>query len=74
MGDQIIRQPDGRYAVFSTATDTIHVYDATEGEIVKYFADVAAEQARREARRILGHVSAGEAWRYFEDQPPGEDA
>lgn len=59
MGNQIIRQPSGKYAIFSTYTDTITVWDATEDEIVEHFAERAAEVARRDARRLLGHVAAG---------------
>lgn len=60
MGYQIIRQPDGEYAVFSSITDTIIVYDATAEEIVEWFAEAAADDARRSVRRLLGHVAAGE--------------
>lgn len=59
MGNQIIRQPDGKYAIFSTFTDTIAYWDATEDEIVEHFADQAAESARTEVREMLIHISAG---------------
>lgn len=59
MGSQIIRQPSGKYAIFSTYTDTITVWDATEDEIVEHFAERAAERAREDARRQLGHVAGG---------------
>lgn len=65
MGNQILRQPDGRHAVFSSVTDTITVYDATEEEIIEYFAEAAAERARDDARRTLGFVSAGESRRAY---------
>ncbi|MEU4578958.1 hypothetical protein [Nonomuraea sp. NPDC023979] len=60
MGNQIIRQPSGKYAIFSTYTDTIIVWHATEDEIVEYYAEEAAERARETARRLIGHVAAGE--------------
>ena len=67
MGSQILRQPDGLYAVFSSETDTIVVWDATEDEIVDHFVQIAAERARRDVQRALGHVSAGEPRRaYFQ--------
>jgi hypothetical protein len=57
MGHQIIKQPDGRFVIFSSITDTIIVYDAFAAEIVEYFAEKAAEDARRQVRRILDAVS-----------------
>lgn len=59
MGRQIIRQPDGRYAVFCSVTDTIVVWDATEEEVVELFAERAADRARQDVRRLLGYVAAG---------------
>ena len=60
MGNQIIRQPNGQFAIFSSITDTIHVYDATAEEIEEYFVERAAESERQRVREILGHVIAGE--------------
>jgi hypothetical protein len=60
MGNQIIKQPDGHYAIFSTITNTIHFWDATADEIVEYFAEQAAKRAREDTRRVLDHVAAGE--------------
>ncbi len=59
MGNQIIRQPSGKYAIFCTNTDTVIVWDADEGEIVDWFAERAAEDARRTAGILIGHVTAG---------------
>lgn len=53
MGNIIIRQPDGLLAVFSTGTDTFHLYDATDEELSDYFAERAAKASREEtAERI----------------------
>ncbi|REF00321.1 hypothetical protein [Thermomonospora umbrina] len=65
MGRQIIRQPDGRYAVFSTETDTITRWDAMEDELVEVFAGWAAEQARKSVREALAHVAAGRPERVY---------
>lgn len=59
MSRQIIKQPDGRYAIFSSVTDTIIVYDAHAPEIIDWFADRAAQDARVAAARQLGHVEGG---------------
>lgn len=61
MGAQIVRQPDGRLAVFSSVVDSWIVYDATGDELVEYFATEAAEEARRQARRAIDAVERGDA-------------
>ncbi|MGI5161414.1 hypothetical protein [Microbispora sp. CA-102843] len=67
MGTQIIRQPDGRLAVFDTITDTLVLWDKTADEIVEWSANEAAERARADARAILEHVEAGRPRRaYFQ--------
>lgn len=67
MGKQIIKQPDGRFAIFSSGTDTIHMYDATAEEIVEYFVERAAVDTRREVLRIMEHVEGDEPRRaYFQ--------
>ncbi|MDT7785585.1 MAG: 1,2-dihydroxy-3-keto-5-methylthiopentene dioxygenase [Pseudonocardiales bacterium] len=60
MSQQIVRQPNGKYGVFSTVTNTIIVWEATDTEIVEFFAEQAAETARRAAQRALEHVAAGQ--------------
>ena len=61
MGQQVIKQPDGRFAVFSTNTDTITVWDATAEEIVQHFVDQAAKDARRHATETVRKVGDGRA-------------
>lgn len=60
MGNQIIRQPDDRYAVFSSVVDGWIVYDATRDEIVEHFAERAANDARRSATRLLDLLDSNE--------------
>lgn len=58
MGHQILKQPDGRLAVFSSFTDTFVLMDADPDEIVDWFAEQAAETERERTRTVLGHVLA----------------
>jgi hypothetical protein len=60
MGHQIIRQPDGKLAVFSTGVDAWIRKDATPDGIGDYYAEKAAEDARRDVAQVLGHVLSGE--------------
>lgn len=59
MGQQIIQQPDGLFAVFSSVTDTFIVVDATPEELVEWRAEEAAEAARERTRRELDKVLDG---------------
>jgi len=59
MGSQIIQQPNGQYAIFSTITDTIVMWDADAGDVEEYFVTRAANQERGRVRDILKHVTAG---------------
>jgi hypothetical protein len=58
VGHQVIKQPDGRLAVFSSFTDTFVVMDATPDEVVEWFVERQAEAERRRVRAILDHVMA----------------
>lgn len=59
MGHQVIRQPDGRLAVFSSGTCRWIRWDSTPEEVVEWYAERAAEDARRSARRTVDAVLAG---------------
>lgn len=61
MGQQIIKQPDGKLAVFSNNTDTFIVVDATPEELVEWRAEEAAEAARERTRTELEKVLAGDS-------------
>lgn len=65
MGQQIIRQPDGKLAVFSSVVDAFIVVDATPEEIVEWRAEEAAEKARERARTELDHVLSGNACKAY---------
>lgn len=60
MGRQIIQQPDGLYAVFSSVVDCIIGYDYSAAELEDDFANEAAEQSRRHTRDVLKQLAAGE--------------
>jgi hypothetical protein len=78
---QIVLQPDGRLAVYSTVVDDVVVYDATPDEVADEAADFAREtapanatpeqsaerirRARETARSNATLVLAGEAHRAY---------
>lgn len=45
MGRPIIIQPDGKFAVFSTVTDTIVAFDLTKEELLEYEGNYAKQTA-----------------------------
>jgi hypothetical protein len=62
---QIIKQPDGKLAIFSSVVDQIIVWDATAEEIVDWFARDAAEQAAERTRWDLERLEQrGPGWVY----------
>lgn len=60
MGHQIIRQPDGHLAVFSSFTDTWILMDARPEDLADYYAEQAAAEARERVAKTLEAVLAGE--------------
>lgn len=59
MGHQIIRQPDGNLAVFSTGTDSWILMDGSPQALEDYYAQRAADSARQSARETIARVVAG---------------
>jgi hypothetical protein len=59
MGRCVIKQPDGRYAVFSTGTDCWVATDMTREQYIEWRVKRAAQEARADAARLLDDVDAG---------------
>jgi hypothetical protein len=57
MGRQVIKQPNGLYAIYSSFSEAIEEYDLDGDMVCEFFAQEASERARAEARRILAHVA-----------------
>lgn len=74
MGHQIIRQPDGLYAVFSSVVDSWILYDATRQDIIDYYAERAAEDARERATRTLDCVDEDPRKAYYQFTMTFEEA
>lgn len=65
MGQQIIKQPDGKFCVFSSISDSIIVLDLTREELVKWYGENARLEAEAEAEVMLDKVEAGNAYYQF---------
>lgn len=62
MGHQIIRQPDGLYAVFSSGTDRWLAWDLTREQYIERRVDEAAREARTDAAWLLDAMDGGEVY------------
>ena len=60
MGRQVIRQPDGLYAVFSTGVDRWVARDLTREQYIEWRVKRAAQEARADAARLLDDLEAGQ--------------
>lgn len=58
---QVIKQPSGRLAIFSTYTDNIIMWDATSGEVIGFFVDLAVQDTTKRVERIVDRVLADDA-------------
>lgn len=74
MGTQIIEQPDGRLAVFSTITDSFEMQDATNEEVIDYFVQQAAEETRERVTAMVAKVRDPEKRPYHQFGLPYERA
>jgi hypothetical protein len=74
MGQQIIQQPDGRLAVFSSVVDAFVVVDATPEELIEWRAEEAAKQARENTRAEIDRVLSGEPRPYCQFTLTWEEA
>jgi ADP-ribosylglycohydrolase len=60
MARQILKQPNGLYAEYSTISDCFVLYDATAEEIVEEAKKEAAKDAERNTRNAISKVDNGE--------------
>jgi len=60
MGWQIIKQPNGRYAVWSTIVDDIIAYDGTKQEIVNLFVKDVVENTTKDVTRMIDRLEEGD--------------
>jgi hypothetical protein len=65
MAFQVIKQPDGKLAIFTTEQDRWTAWDLDPEEVVQWFADRAGADARERAQRIVNHVLEGTPWKVY---------
>lgn len=65
MGCQVIKQPDGKLAVFSSSTDTWVLFDGTPEEVVDWFVERAAQWERQRVQPMVDAVLADQPERAY---------
>lgn len=60
MGRQIIKQPNGKYCIFSSIVDNVTHYDMTEDEIVEEWVNEYREQIVEKVKSIISKLENGE--------------
>ena len=59
MGQQIIKQPNGLYAVFSSITDTIIMWNFTADDLIEYYVKEARKRITRDVQDTIAELNAG---------------
>ncbi len=59
MSIQYILQPNGKWAIYSTVTEEIKAYDATEKDLIRYAVSEAKKRVVQEVRAYLDRVKHG---------------
>jgi hypothetical protein len=60
MGQQIIKQPKGGYAIFSTIVDNITHYDMTKEDIIEELLKEERNRITEKVNKICDKLDAGE--------------
>ncbi len=61
MGHQIIRQPNGKYCIWSSHVDSIILFDATSDDLVEYYGNKAAQDSKLNIIRVVDKLDRGQA-------------
>jgi len=59
MAQQIVKQPDGKYAVWSTVVDDFVVSDATKGEIIGRYVGEEVTRIIQRVDEIIDELDKG---------------
>jgi len=60
MGRQIIKQPNGRYCIFSSIVDNVTHYNMEPKDIIKEWVKDEAEAVAKRVNLVIERLSSGE--------------
>lgn len=58
MGQQIVKQPNGLYAIWSSVVDSFTLYDATRGEIIEELVSDETRRITEMVDRVIADLNA----------------
>lgn len=61
MGRQIIKQPNGKYCVYSSIVDNVTIYNATPNDIIEEWATEARIDIERKVTEIIAQLEKGDS-------------
>jgi chloramphenicol O-acetyltransferase len=59
MGQQIVKQPNGKYCLFSSVVDSVTYYNMSAEEIVEVWTNDAKEEYERKVKEIIETLEEG---------------
>ena len=59
MGRQIIKQPNGKYCIFSTVVDNVVHYDCTPEEIIEAFVEDSKSSIEFQVKNTIEKLESG---------------
>lgn len=60
MAQCIVKQPDGKYALFSTVSGTFFMVDVTAADVLEYFIEQAKEREEASVKAALQSIEDGD--------------
>jgi len=60
MSYQIIKQPNGKYCVFSTIVNNTIIYNCTKNEVIEIYLSMEKERVKTELKRIFEKLNKKE--------------
>lgn len=60
MGHQIVKQPNGKFAVWSSVVDSFILIDATPDEIVEDYVEKEADRIRDRIETVISQLNSGQ--------------
>lgn len=74
MGYQIIKQPNGKLAVFSSIVDQWVAYDEEPDSVIEWFAEMEADRARERVGQLVRMVVREDPRPYYQFTMTYEEA
>lgn len=61
MGRQIIKQPNGKFCIFSTIVDSVTFYHMEEQDIINEWVEEAKKEIEENVKKIISDLNQGKA-------------